>query len=91
MNYFLFITTALIGFTFYYFFPTTAPASIVNSPFFSEGLAVGFLILLPINGLLMASCLLLGWHYAIDILGAFLVIFLSHALCWKLKKQRQNA
>jgi hypothetical protein len=131
--YFLLLISTLIGFTFYYFFPTTAPASILNSPFFSEeqqatglkfsqihdyippstmeggmislpsfhviwawfslylvrGWLVGFLILLPINGLLMASCLLLGWHYAIDILGAFLVIVLSHAWCWKLQKQRQ--
>lgn len=35
-HYFLSIITVLIGFTFYYFFPTTAPASVISSPYFSE-------------------------------------------------------
>ena len=34
--YFLLLCTALIGFVFYYFFPTAAPASIINSPYFSS-------------------------------------------------------
>lgn len=33
---FLLLSSALIGFSFYYFFPTTAPASILQSPFFLE-------------------------------------------------------
>lgn len=33
---FLLTTTAFIGFTFYYFFPTLAPASQINSPFFTQ-------------------------------------------------------
>lgn len=33
---FLILTTGLMGFTFYYFFPTTAPASIISSPLFGE-------------------------------------------------------
>ena len=36
-EYYIFLLlTLLIGFTIYYFLPTTAPASILNSPFFSE-------------------------------------------------------
>ena len=125
--YFLLLISALIGFTFYYFFPTTAPASILTSPFFTEeqratGLKflqihehippttkdggmislpsfhviwawfclylirswkIVFLLLLPINSLLMLSCVLLGWHYALDILGAGFVIIISHVLYWR--------
>ncbi len=33
--YFFLLCTTLIGFGFYYFFPTTAPASVIISPFFS--------------------------------------------------------
>jgi len=122
--FFLLITTALIGFTFYYFFPTTAPASVINSPYFSEsqhathlkffqlhhhiqpttldgGLialpsfhviwawiclysvrawSVVFFLLLPLNLLLTAACVLLGWHYFTDILGSTVVICLAHFL-----------
>jgi hypothetical protein len=40
--YFLLLFTTLIGFGFYYFFPTTAPASVLNHSLFSEGqLATG--------------------------------------------------
>lgn len=123
-HYFLLITTALIGFTFYYFFPTTAPASVINSPYFSEaqqathlkffqlhhyiqpgtqdgglialpsfhviwawlalyllrGWPIAFLVLLPFNIALTASCVLLGWHYFIDLLGAAVVILFAHFL-----------
>lgn len=119
--YFLLLITTLTGFTFYYFFPTTAPASIVNSPFFSpEQIATGlkfnqihhhqlpttnegglialpsfhtiwallcvyllkewtipWLLLLIVNILLIASCVLLGWHYVSDVLGAFIVTAFS--------------
>lgn len=34
--YFMMLFTALFGFSFYYFFPTTAPASWVHSPYFSN-------------------------------------------------------
>ena len=34
--YCLLLITALLGFCFYYFFPTTAPASIIESPHFSD-------------------------------------------------------
>ncbi len=120
--YFYLLCTALIGFAFYYFFPTMAPASITNSPFFSPeqidtGLKFrqihhyinpttneGGLIALPsfhaiwailcvnllrewpipcillfiVNLFLIASCVLLGWHYLIDILGGFIVLYISY-------------
>lgn len=124
--YFFMLCTVLLGFGFYYFFPTTAPASIINSPFFfpeqiDTGLkfkqihhyiipttnqgglialpsfhtiwailcinllrewTVPFILLLLINSLLILSCVLLGWHYPIDILGGFIVLLISYAL-WK--------
>ncbi len=117
--YYLLLITALLGFGFYYFFPTTGPASIIDSPYFGElqkatGLKFmqihghkkpstleGGLIalpsfhviwaclslylvrvwpllwclLLPFNLILIASCVLLGWHYGIDLICAFIVIF----------------
>lgn len=120
--YFLLLSTALLGFGFYYFFPTTAPASIINSPLFSpDQIATGLkfqqihhyimpttnaggLIALPsfhaiwailcvnlikewkipciilaiINGLLIVSCVLLGWHYCIDIVGSIIVLLISY-------------
>lgn len=120
--YFLLLVSAIIGFSFYYFFPTTAPASIIPGHYFSEaqratglkfiqihqhiqpstidgGLIalpsfhviwawfclyilrswpVALVIMLPINSLLIASCVLLGWHYPIDILGGIIVIMITH-------------
>ncbi len=120
--YFLLVFSTLIGFTFYYFFPTTGPASVIDSLYYSEGqratglkflqlhehlqpttmeggmiafpsyhviwawlclyllkdLPLLFKILLPINVLLAMSCVLLGWHYPIDILGSIIVILMTH-------------
>ncbi|HHT0591906.1 TPA: phosphatase PAP2 family protein [Legionella anisa] len=120
--YFYMLCTVLIGFGFYYFFPTVAPASVTNSPFFlPEQIATGFkfnqihnhinpttneggLIALPsfhviwailcvnllrewtipcillsiINLFLIASCVLLGWHYLIDVIGGFIVLYISY-------------
>jgi hypothetical protein len=119
--YFLLLCTALIGFCFYYFFPTTAPASITNSPFFSlyqiatglkfnqihhhivptttEGGLIAFpsfhtiwallnvyllkkwpvlwISLLIVNIMLIASCVLLGWHYVLDIISALILLAIS--------------
>jgi hypothetical protein len=41
---------------------------------------LAFIILLPINLLLVFACVLLGWHYPLDILGSIFIILLSHAL-----------
>ena len=120
----LMLISTIIGFEFYYFFPTTAPASNLYSPFFSpEQLATGikfteihnhlspstieggmialpsfhviwawlcvylvrgykflFILLLPINLVLVLSCVLLGWHYPSDVLGSLIVIFATHAI-----------
>lgn len=122
--YFLLVTSALIGFTIYYFFPTTAPASVISSQYFinaqhatglkffqlhhyiqpetSEGgliawpsfhviwawlclylvreWSIVFYALLPINLLLTASCVLLGWHYCMDVVGSVVVILCTHFL-----------
>ncbi|KTC78693.1 phosphatase PAP2 family protein [Legionella cincinnatiensis] len=120
--YFYLLCTTLIGFSFYYFFPTTAPASVLNSTLFSiSQIATGLkfeqihhyinpttndggLIALPsfhaiwailcvnlvrdwkilwiilsvINLFLIASCVLLGWHYITDIIGSFIVLWISY-------------
>lgn len=127
--YFLLLCTTLLGFSFYYFFPTTAPASIIDSPLFSQaqqdtglkfnqlhhyiipitndGGLIAFpsfhtiwailcvyllqewvipcLFLLGINILLLFSCVLLGWHYPSDILGGFIVLFISYYLMKRIK------
>ncbi len=44
-----------------------------------------FLLLLPLNCLLIASCVLLGWHYPLDLLCAALVIVTSHGLHYQFK------
>ncbi|WP_058534979.1 phosphatase PAP2 family protein [Legionella saoudiensis] len=120
--YFLLLFTVLIGFGFYYFFPTAAPASIFNHALFessqiatglkftelhhhivpttNEGGLIAFpsfhaiwailcvnllrewpiacIVLAIINLMLIASCVLLGWHYITDIVGSFIVLFISY-------------
>lgn len=120
--YHLMLISATIGYVIYYFFPTTAPASVFDSPYFTaEQHATGikfqelhhyllpstqaggliafpsfhviwawflvymvrcwqnfFKVLSIINLCLVASCILLGWHYWVDILGSIGVIILTH-------------
>lgn len=120
---FLVLVGVLIGFSFYFFFPTTAPASNLDSPWFlpdqrATGIkfheihshippstAQGGLIAMPsfhviwawnctwvlrawpllfapllaFNALLAASCVMLGWHYVLDVVGSLLVILITHA------------
>ncbi len=127
--YFYLLCTALIGFSVYYFFPTTAPASILNGALFSSSqIATGLkfqqihqhiipttndggLIALPsfhtiwailcinlvrdwnilwiilsvVNFFLIASCVLLGWHYITDIIGSFIVLLISYCFFNKYK------
>lgn len=117
---FLMLSSALVGFSIYYFLPTIAPASIINSPFFlndqhqthikfelihnylpaPQSLAGGLIampsfhciwalicqyylmmrskvigyLVLPLNISLILSCLLLGWHYLIDIIASFIIV-----------------
>lgn len=127
---FLMLVTAIMGYCFYYFFPTTAPASMLNSSLFNEmqhatGLKFyqihhyikpttfeGGMIALPsfhviwawlcvylirawpiactllaiINTIMVLSCVLLGWHYPIDLLGSVIILLLGHAVCSYIKK-----
>lgn len=41
-----------------------------------------FYVLLPINLLLFASCVLLGWHYPTDLLGSIIIIGVTH-IAWR--------
>ena len=119
--YSLMLIAALLGYVFYYFFPTTGPASMFDIPYFSEEqLATGLkfreihqykqpstmaggMIAMPsfhviwscliayctrfqpivcsvvviINTLIIISCVLLGWHYVLDIVGSFLTVILA--------------
>jgi membrane-associated phospholipid phosphatase len=128
--YCLLLISALIGFSLYYFYPTLAPATTLNAPFFSSSqFATGikfkeihqhippttieggmiafpsfhaiwawlclfmlrwsrlfFFLLLPVNVLLIFSCVLLGWHYPLDLLGSLIVLILSHLICANCKK-----
>jgi hypothetical protein len=123
--YILLLITLLIGFTFYYFFPTTAPASIFDRHYFNESqIATGlkfiqihqhlkpstidgglialpsfhmiwawlclylirnwtilFVIFLPINILIILSCVLLGWHYPTDLFASLLLLLFAHGIC----------
>lgn len=120
--YLLLLCSTFLGFGFYYFFPTTAPASIINVTLFStDQIATGLkfyqlhhhinpttnaggLIALPsfhaiwavlcvyllrewpipcilltiVNSVLIASCVLLGWHYCTDIIGSIIILVISY-------------
>lgn len=120
----LMLISAIIGFTLYYFFPTTAPASVISSPFFTtaqhatgikfaeihhyitpstlqggmialpsfhviwawfclylvRGVPLFFWLLLPVNTVLVISCVFLGWHYPIDVAASIIIIYVSHKL-----------
>lgn len=133
--YSLLLISSIIGFTFYYFFPTTAPASMVASSFFTQseyatglkfhqihqhifpttidgGLIsmpsfhviwawislfalrnykITFVFLFIVNLFLVASCVLLGWHYVLDIAGSMLVLIISHGLLRQHKLKLKNA
>lgn len=131
--YFLLLITALIGYGFYYFFPTTAPASMINSIHFNElqratGLKFSqihqhippttleggmvalpsfhviwaylcvylvrdwryiFHILLVINLILAAACVILGWHYILDVGASIVVILLGHGVYFLCHRKQQ--
>ena len=125
--YFLMLFTTLLGFSFYYFFPSVAPASTIGGSLFArDQFATGlkfheihhwispttieggliafpsfhviwavlcvyllkqwfipFVLLLIINVLLVASCVLLGWHYFVDVLGGLLLLLLGFFCLYK--------
>lgn len=132
--YCLMLISAIIGFLFYYFFPTTAPASQIISPHFSaEQLDTGLkfrqihshiqpttleggmialpsfhviwawlcvylarvwrpllFLFVPLNILLALSCVLLGWHYPVDLFGSFIVIVLTHIIYLSMKNKAER-
>lgn len=132
--YSLLLLSVIIGFSFYYFFPTIAPASSLKSAnFLPEQYATGikfaeihqhkmpstndggliafpsfhiiwawltlymirkmriiFILLLPLNLLLAVSCVLLGWHYLLDIIGSVIVLCLIHGFYWYLNPQKED-
>ena len=121
----LILLSALIGFTFYYLFPSSGPGTVFPAEYFSpaqlathlkfnevhqsippstlEGGMIAlpsyhviwawlctfalrqyktvFIMLCFYNGILLLSCVLLGWHYFIDPIGSLLLLLLTHALC----------
>lgn len=121
----LIMLTAIIGFGFYYFYPTSGPASILDSPYFyacqratgikffeihhhitpstREGGLIAlpsfhviwaclmvhitrpfrllYWIALPYNMLIIVACIMLGWHYMIDVCGSALVLSLAYGFC----------
>lgn len=123
--YFHLLFTGLLGFSMYYFFPTTAPASILHGPFSTYQQATGlkfyqihnhippttleggmvafpsfhaiwawycsyllrdwkvpFLVAITFNLILVCACVLLGWHYPLDIVASIIIILLSHGVFW---------
>jgi len=133
--YCLMLISAIIGFVFYYFFPTTAPASNIISPYFStEQLDTGLkfrqihayispttvdggmiampsfhviwawlclylsrawrpllILFIPLNILLALSCVLLGWHYPIDLLGSLITIVITHTIYYRMKNRAEQS
>ena len=71
--------------------PTTLDGGMISLPSFHfiwawyslyilRGWPLGLIIMLPVNLLLASSCVLLGWHYLLDILGSVIVIMMAHTL-----------
>lgn len=46
-----------------------------------RGWPLGFLLLLPINCLVVLSCVLLGWHFPTDLFGSLIVLLFAHGFC----------
>lgn len=135
--YLLALWSVFWGFSIYYFFPTTAPAAHLKSPWFMQsqyatGLKfyqlhhyiqpvtmdggmiafpsfhsiwallclyliwpwrLAFLLLLLVNSALLLGCVLLGWHYPIDVFASFALLafcywlILCHEKSLKLQPQ----
>lgn len=121
----LILYTAIIGFGFYYFYPSNGPATLLNPDYFEnyqiavsvrfdeihkhlppsslEGGLVAcpsfhviwawltvyairpfrklYYVLLPYNMLIAIACIMLGWHYVIDIFASVVILGIAHGLC----------
>ncbi len=84
-----------------YIQPSTIEGGMIAMPLFSCDMGMAllylvrcwrlvFILLLPINILLLASCILLGWHYPIDLLGSLLILLPAHSLYFYYKKKLEN-
>jgi len=133
--YFLILTTWLIGSFIYYFFPTTGPASVIDSPYFAEaqrttglkfwqlhhyiqpvsaegGLIampsfhviwgwlcvyllrpwpIAFYLILLVNSVMVASCVLLGWHYFLDVIASTITLLVAHAIYYQCHKSPRGS
>lgn len=49
-----------------------------------------FALLVPINVLLIASCVLLGWHYFVDLIGSTVLLLLAYAIYFSFVKKYQS-
>lgn len=50
---------------------------------------IAFFCLLPLNLLLTLSCVMLGWHYLVDLIASLIVLFISHQIYYYCVKQHQ--
>ena len=75
---------------------TTADGGLIGFPSFHviwgllciylvKDIRILFIPLIIINVLMIVSCVLLGWHYISDVLGGFLIVYLSY---WIYNKYR---
>lgn len=48
-----------------------------------------FILLIPVNLLLIVSCVLLGWHYFIDLIGSVIVLLLAYGIYFRFVKKYQ--
>ncbi|MBA2710275.1 MAG: phosphatase PAP2 family protein [Tatlockia sp.] len=71
--------------------PTTAEGGMIAMPSFhtiwallclrlSRCFSIIFFLLLPLNLLLILSCVLLGWHYFIDLIGSMVVLVAAYGV-----------
>ena len=83
----------------HYLQPTTLQGGMIALPSFHtiwawgcllllRGYPILFMLMLPVNLLLIASCVLLGWHYPFDLLGSVIVIVLAHSMFYYSQKKR---
>ncbi len=131
--YFLMLSSVFVGFIIYYFWPTTGPASVIDSSYFTEeqyatGLKfkqihhyikpttieggmialpsyhviwawmclylirpwkIAFSMLLVINVVLISACVLLGWHYPIDIVASVIIMLFCHWILARINHQKK--
>lgn len=85
----------------HYIQPTSADGGLIAMPSFHVIWAwllvyllrpwrFAFSLLLVINSTMMASCVLLGWHYFLDVAGSFITLLTSHGLYYYFHKSQER-